>query len=263
MNRDAVQEIARERAIHGSRWENLHDGYFSSPVIAAPFIKTILHKIDRQHPEIVVDLGGGTGFVSSLLASESAGRNMEFLDIDHSDRQLDEAEKRHVRLLNRKIDEVSRGDINPDDRRMLLVMRSVLHYFGMEGLPGILKHIRGLARPGEYFIHQTACFEEMEGAGCLNLLYRLMGTGKQYTDRRRMCGFLESAGWKVEAVEPAPPLLLRSDELGIRYGLSQEQTAEIAKRVPAACPGRHDLFRLRGDGVFEAELRYMIYTCRA
>jgi hypothetical protein len=60
------------------------------------------------------------------------------------------------------------------------MMRSVLHYFGKDGLRPVLRHLRAQAKPGEYFIHQTASFERVRDANCLNNLYAMMRTQKWY-----------------------------------------------------------------------------------
>lgn len=263
MNNRSVNEIARESRIHGRKWDNLHDGYFSDPVVAAPFIDEVLKRIEKQPPEIMVDFGGGTGFISSLLSCTDVGSNILYVDIDHSARQLDEACKRNVCVMNRKIHEVKRLDITPEERSLFFLMRSVLHYFGQEGLSYILEHVRRQSRVGEYFIHQSASFEKRHEAHCLNLLYRLMKTDKWYPDRELMCRELEVSGWRVISVLPAPTLLLRSEDLMVRYGLTEKIIKDIIRAISTGFPSMPDIFRVKGDCAFDAELRYMIYTCLA
>ena len=41
----------------------MHGGYFSDPAIADPFIGFVQKAIDVSKPGVIVDLGGGTGFV--------------------------------------------------------------------------------------------------------------------------------------------------------------------------------------------------------
>ncbi len=263
MNNRAADEIAREEAVHGSRWETLHDGYFASPAVAAPFINTILKGIREACPATIADLGGGTGFVLTLLSRAPEADGMELIAVDNSARQLDEAAKRGIHLLRKGLEDVTRQDLCPDDQPLMLVMRSVIHYFGQDSMSRILRNIRTLARDGEYFIHQSASFLHAEEAGCLNLLYRLMGTKKWYPDRNFMCKALQGAGWHVDDILDAPTLMLKSDDLRLRYSLSSDNLKEIVQRITTEFPGMDAVFRTSGSDTFEAELKYAIYICRA
>ena len=63
-------QIARELNIHGESWDNLHGGYFSDPDIAAPLLNKVRELIQETSPEMIVDLGGGTGYLLSQLDAD-------------------------------------------------------------------------------------------------------------------------------------------------------------------------------------------------
>jgi hypothetical protein len=52
------RQIDRERDVHGTRWNTVHDGYFGDPAVAAPLIRTIRDQACRSKPSTIVDLGG-------------------------------------------------------------------------------------------------------------------------------------------------------------------------------------------------------------
>lgn len=263
MKNRATVEIAREEAIHGSRWESLHDGYFSSHTVASPFTDTIRKKIREARPGIIADLGGGTGFILTLLSHAPEAEGVEFIAVDNSARQLGEAAKRGIHLLQKGVEDVTRQDLSPGDRPLMLIMRSVIHYFGKDSMSRVLGNIRRIARDGEYFIHQSASFPNAEQADCLNLLYSLMGTQKWYPDRDFMCMALKNAGWRVDEIIDAPTLLLKSDDLRRRYSLTSDNVREIIQRISSEFPDMDEVFRTMGNNTFEAELKYAIYICRA
>jgi hypothetical protein len=98
-------------------------------------------------------------------------------------------------------------------------MRSVLHYFGKDGLIPVLSHIRNQAKTGEVFIHQTACFESAIEAQCINVLYREMDTPKWYPSINELRESMAITSWQVIDICSAPPLKLWSVELRQRYEL--------------------------------------------
>ena len=63
--------IGKEKGIHGPCCDSLHQGYFSDPHVAAAFNEKITEAVAHLHPGVIVDLGGGTGFLLREL-----GRNL-------------------------------------------------------------------------------------------------------------------------------------------------------------------------------------------
>jgi hypothetical protein len=152
---------------------------------------------------------------------------------------------------------------------MLLMMRSVLHYFGEHGLGPALSHLRSQAKGGERFVHQTACFEAEQGAACLNALYHKMRTGKSYPTAGQLHTHLTDAGWRPAdaaseraGTQPAPPLELTSRDLARRYGLSPGDVARIRAEMSEQFGQIPGVFELQ-PGAFTAWLHYRIWSCTA
>ncbi len=160
------------------------------------------------------------------------------------------------------VESFARAAAAPPGQRVLWIMRSVLHYAGETGLDPLLRHLRAQAVPGEFWVHQTACFERPEDAACLNALYRMMRTAKWYPTVADLRTRLAAAGWAVATIRPAPTLDLDSAELGIRYGLDARKMDAIRAELEKDFGRNNPAFHLRPDG-FRAELRYAVFVCRA
>ena len=170
--------IGTEKVVHGQRWGELHGGYFSNHSIARPLVETARGILARSPADVVVDLGGGTGFLLSQLASQGVGTAL--VDVDCSEPQLALTDKEGILRLCKSIMGFRRADIAARDKRLFFIMRSVLHYLGEKGLSTLLLHLRDQAEEGEFFVHQSASFDSEEEAACLNALYRHMRTHKWY-----------------------------------------------------------------------------------
>jgi hypothetical protein len=256
------EQINREIKAHGQQWNSMHEGYFSDPIIAIPFIEKIIHYLSGSDTEVIVDLGGGTGFILHELIAKGATANMISINLDCSISQLDAMEKRSVLCINSLISDFSRNDLIVFSKRIFFIMRSVLHYFGREGLVPVLRHIRNQARKGEMFIHQTACFESPVEARCMNILYEEMGTPKWYPSISELCESMAKANWQMIDICAAPPLKLSSVELGQRYGLDGQVMAKICGRVIEEFGEIENVFQRVPEG-FVAYLHYRICAVRA
>ena len=250
-----------EQAVHGAPWGQLHGGYFSDPEVARPLVAAVRDVARETGPDRIVDLGGGTGFLlGQLRAAGLAGVSLAVLD--DSAPQLAEAEKNGWACVRGSVDAFRRAEVAPGGRRVLWIMRSVLHYAGAAGLDPLLRHLRAQAEAGEFWVHQTACFERAEDAACLNALYRRMRTAKWYPTTADLQARLAAAGWPAATIRPAPTLDLDSAELGLRYGLDARELAAIRAEMQAEFGPNASAFHLRPDG-FRAELRYAVFVCRA
>lgn len=248
--------------MHGASWAQVHGGYFSDPKVARPLVEVVRGVWAEARPEVVVDLGGGTGFLLSQLRLAGLGEGALLMVLDGSDAQLAEAGKTGLACVRGAVETFRRADVVPAGRRALFLMRSVLHYAGENGLDPLLRHLRAQMDAGEFWVHQTACFERREDADVLNALYRRMRTGKWYPTRADLETRLAAADWTVHAVRPAPTLALASAELGRRYGLDAAALRLIRDEMDAEFGTRSDVFRLSPEG-FQADLRYQTLVCRA
>jgi hypothetical protein len=135
------EQINREIGVHGQQWNSLHDGYFSDSIIARPLVETIIKYLAVSDTNVLIDLGGGTGFILNELISRGATKNINLINMDCSSTQLEVMEKKGISCINGFISDFTRNDLPASDKRLFFIMRSVLHYFGKDGLIPILRHI--------------------------------------------------------------------------------------------------------------------------
>lgn len=256
------EEYCREIGVYGKEWEKIHGGYFSDLTVAACLIRKVDEAIEALRPQVIVDLGGGTGFLLEELMKKRSQTDLRMVAVDVSNTQLCGIRNPAISRVLCSIDRVRREDLDEESRRFLFIVRSVLHYFGKDGLPQVLKHLRSQMRKGEIFVHQTACFESHDAARCLNTIYQEMRTGKWYPTVQELSSLLENAGWQITAIAPAPKLPLTSEELSLRYGLSRSEAARICRVTLEEYGEMDDVFCARQDG-FCAYLHYRIFTCVA
>lgn len=255
--------IDPETSIYGAEWNELHGGYFSDPTIAASLLKMVGEAVTASSPEVVVDLGGGTGFLLSQLIEQGlVPAETRLIDLDCSERQLSVAKHDRICSVRCALDDFRRCNVAQGAERLLFMMRSVLHYSGREGLAPMLRHIRDQANDGEFFVHQTACFVNKEEADCLNVLYQRIPTAKWYPTIEELSLRLAMAGWSLDSVSPAPTLELTSDDLAKRYSLNGRDITGIREELCARFGGMEQVFRPVESG-FRAYLPYRIYVCVA
>lgn len=258
---DEQKNIDREAVVHGVRWNSLHDGYFSDARVAKPLIEAVLLAADVGRPDIIADLGGGTGFVLKLISSNDLCKNNRLVNVDISPEQLAQCDIA-IERFNKPVSHITRSDLKAEEGNLMLLMRSMLHYFGKEGLVPLLGHLRLQLRKEELLVHQTACFESQRDAQCLNLLYEGMRTDKWYPSLAELREILKMNGWHVVDVKSAPPLTLTSSELAERYQLTREDIAGIRKKQMGSFGAKEGVFMPSPEG-FTAWLHYFIFTCRA
>lgn len=252
-----------EAAYYGSRWEGAHQGYFSDPRAAEPLLRAALKAISAARPDVVADLGGGTGFLLRRLIERCGRQAACFVNVDGSRAQLDQVQDGGFLCLPCRVQDLCREDLIMDgDGTLMFCMRSLLHYFGSEGLRPLLRHLRRQMRPGEYFVHQTACFQEKEGRDALNRLYRGMGTGKWYPLAGELERALAGEGWLVGSVTAAPCLVLTRRELAERYRVGEEAMDALEEEIKVECGTVRGAFE-PAPGGFTAYLHYSVFTCRA
>jgi SAM-dependent methyltransferase len=240
----------------------MHGGYFSDLSIAAPFIDILLKVIDISRPRVIVDMGGGTGFLLRELIKRRIDSRIHLVNLDISQKQLAISQHDRIMPINKAFDTFRRKDTQMLDRRFLFMMRSALHYHGEDGLMPALRLLRFQMKRGEFFVHQTACFINDWDARCLNGLYDYVGTDKWYPTAEYLCRYLKEAGWSIKSIVPAPALPLTSQDLGKRYGLGKRRLSEIRYELMKNFAERKGIFELTPDG-FYTYLHYRIFTCVA
>jgi len=256
------EHIDRETDIHGEHWDALHQGYFSDSEIACPLIDKIEDAIRESRPEVIVDLGGGTGFLLNQILSRGLKGGIRLVNLDCSGAQLKMALSLGLNVLQCSIDRFRRNDIDSEATRFLYIMRSVLHYYGKTGLIPTLRHIRSQASEGELFVHQTASFANTAEAACMNLIYEKMRTGKWYPTVGKLFDCLTTTGWSVRSVSSTGTLSLTSKELARRYKLNEREVGDICDEITKKFGETGKVFSLC-EGGFCAYLPYHIYVCVA
>jgi hypothetical protein len=257
-----TDQIKNEEGVHGTNWDAVHGRYFSDPLVAAPLVQKIKDLASKSGTEVIVDLGGGTGFLLSQLLAAGIDARVSLVNLDDSATQLAAAIKTGVSCIRGSVDLFLRQEVGPQEKRFLFIMRSVLHYFGEEGLRPVLRHLRAQAKPGEYFIHQTASFFRQQDADCLNELYQIMRTRKWYPTVDFLCKCLRAEGWQVLEVLPVLPLHLTCNDLMQRYHIDRKDVLHISDRLSINSVVSDKVFKKTGDG-FCAFLYYWIYVCTA
>jgi hypothetical protein len=254
------EQTKEKEGVYGKRWNTLHGGYFSDPAVAAPLVQKIQELACQSRPDIIIDLGGGSGCVLSQLISAGLECEASLVNLDDSATQLDVARDAGLSCVRGSVDSFSRPDVGFEHGHFLFIMRSVLHYFGEHGLRPVLRHLRAQAKAGEFFVHQTASFGLLQDANCLNELYRMMRTQKWYPTVDFLCECLRAEGWRVVEVLPGLPLPLTSADLIKRYDLDRADILRIRDRLSQNFRVSEEVFKKEGD-TFCAFLHYWIYVC--
>lgn len=258
----AYAGIERERAVQGPAWDSVHLGYFSDPRTAGTLVGAARRRAAESRPETIADIGGGTGFILGELARSGLDPAVDLVNLDISTAQLAAVRHRRIRRIVGSIDSFRRKDLAAGDGEILFLMRSVLHYLGREKLEPALSHIRSQMKRGEYFIHQSACFEDPAAAGCLSAIYAKMGTIKRYPAAGELAEKLAEAGFTVRERLACPALVLASADLGSRYGLGPAEMDRIGGEVAGEFGVRAGVFEA-GTAGWTAWLHYRIFITRA
>ena len=256
------ESVKKEMKIHGQRWESFHHHYFSDEKVVQPLTEAIFRAIEATRPDAIADLGGGTGFLQRDLLRRRPLPGVRLVNVDVSEMQLSACNDERIAPIQVSAASVARRDLVAEDRRLLLVARSILHYFGNSDLLPLLCHLRGQLCEGELFVHQSACFADEGNAKCLNRIYEMMETEKWYFTIDELEDALGKAGFSLCEVRAAAPLQLDSCDLAERYGLSAELVASIREEVGREFGQRPGVFTSSGEE-FTAWLHYHIFTCRA
>lgn len=255
-----IGNTENEQKLYGEAWNKAFNGYFSDPRIAAPLVRAVVDVVEASSPMVITDLGGGTGFLLSEIAgSMNPGNAARLVCVDEAAVQLDDCPD-GIDTLDCTVENIERSQLTRDGERLLLCMRSVLHYFGESGLRPLLAHLRSLLEHGECFIHQTICIEDERDRETANLLYLRMDTGKWYPSVVGLTEALEQEGFRVVSTVPAMPLVLTQAELEERYGVGHDRMKEIRRELQGL--PRSSALVEQEDG-FSIRLDYTVMSCTA
>jgi len=267
MEQNRPAEVAKETNIHGSIWNKIHSGYFSSPEKAATLLDMIKKTVVQYKPKVIVDLGAGTGTVLHWLSEILNQPKPKLIAMDISDAQLvviEELYPDQIIPLKDSFTNFDRNNIKPlADSSTLFISRSTFHYVGEEFFSVLIRHIRNQMNTGEHLIHQTACFANANDAQLLNDLYALMHSAKWYPSLDLMKQVFEKNRFKLEQIVPAPALPLKSSDLQIRYALTEKQIFEIINMATNNYQNADNKVFISNSNSFTAYLHYYCMHCVA
>jgi hypothetical protein len=254
--------VEREARVHGKLWGTYYQGYFSDKRAAKDYVAAIIRVAHEFKPSAIVDLGGGTGFILEQLVEAGIADDIRLVNMDASDAQL--AMCNHPRLTPWKgtIQSLQRADIVAETGSLMLICRSVLHYGGIARQKPWLTHLRDQMKPGEWFVHQSGCSDDIEAALALDVLFEMMGVDKWVPPRGLFLGLLAEAKIQVTDDFPMPPLIMPSDDMALRYGLTSDSLDTIKAGLLRTCANRPDLFKPTPSG-FTFNFPYRVFACKA
>jgi len=256
-----IGNTQNEQKLYGKTWNTAFGGYFADPEIASPLVRAVIEAVEVSNPSVIADLGGGTGFLLSEIGrSLGSDRSPSLVCVDEAAAQLDDCPD-GILTLNCPVESVERSQLTGEDDPLMMCMRSVLHYFGEDSLRPALAHLRSLLAPGEYFVNQDICLEDVGDQAVANLLYLRMNTGKWYPTVDGLVGALESEGFRVVSCAPATTLCLSGPELEERYGIGRRQMEKIGRELERHSPSSRVF--VRGEKAFTICLDYKVMTCVA
>lgn len=253
--------LEKEINIHGKRWQTMHDGYFTNCEIALPFVDAVSNEVQRFRPNVITDLGGGTGFILSELIKKHPADQIKYINLDISSEQLSECRNDKICSLQFSATDITRRELAQNAESLMLIMRSLMHYLGAGRIIPFLKHLREQMTQGEPMVHQTACYEYGKDADCANHLYSMMHTDKWYPTVDRLAQILGENGWQVTDCRPAPSLRMTSRDLAERYALSPSDIANINGSMSKKFD--NPAVFVCENSEFTAFLHYRIFTCTA
>ena len=110
----AVQSVLRESGVHGQRWAEVFDGYFSDADVAGPLLDAVEKAIDVGKPDVLADLGGGTGFLLAQLLRRGL-QKVRLVDVDLSEKQLSVCANGGIVKLQSPLNQVTRRQLLAGD----------------------------------------------------------------------------------------------------------------------------------------------------
>lgn len=253
----------KEQKLYGRNWNTVHGGYFADPLIASPLVEAILDAAYAVRPAVIADLGGATGFLLSEVESKiDLSPPPKLVCVDAARAQLDCCPD-PISTLECEIEDVERGMLVEPGKKLMLCMRSVLHYRGAGVLDSKLLRFRSMLEPGEYLVHQTICFPSEIDASVGNLLYERMKTGKWFPTAGFLMDSLKRVGFEIIETRPAAPIALTSTELEKRYDIDHDTMMSIGEEMERRCGGQLSTVYQRSRTGFTAYLEYVVMTCVA
>jgi SAM-dependent methyltransferase len=253
--------VNRETGVHGAQWGGQYEGYFGSRKKAQQLIEAIEQCADATTPTVIVDLGGGTGFLlDELIQRQRIPSTARLINMDLSERQLEQVRHPRIMTLQNSFMEFLRQDVATGDDTLMLFTRSTLHYAGVLGQLPTLRHIREQLLPGECFIQQTLAIDEPEDALLVDELIERMHSSKWITPFNALIRNCRRVGFDVIQWTDAPVLNITDTEFSARYHVPVQEMQQIRDILQKAYAER-TVWSVNEHG-FVMHLPYKIVACR-
>ena len=161
----------------------------------------LLHQLPISSGEVVVDAGGGTGALATLLSERHPGAEVVLLELPEVvDAWRAAAPASRVRGVG--VDLFEPWPLMAD----VVVLARVLHDWDNARATRLLGHVRAALRPGGRVVVLEMLLDEQGHGGGLCDLHLLAVTGGQERTRRQFEHLFSQAGLRLERVEPTPAL---------------------------------------------------------
>ena len=256
------QTVAREIHIHGERWAQLYDGYFSDTRVAREYVAAIIRTALAHPPAAIVDLGGGTGFILEQLVAEGIPEDVRLVNMDESASQLAMCRHPRIKTLAGAIQSFRREEIVKSGERLMVVCRSALHYGGIARQKPWLALVRAQMQAGEWFVHQSGCANDIDGALALDILFEMAGVDKWVPHKAALTRLLQQAKFDIVEDFAMLPLKMPAAVLKMRYQLTPQTLADIEAELRRICARRPDLLAFTPAG-FIFNFPYRVFVCQA
>jgi len=254
------QSFCREESFYGAQWGRRYGGYFSDPDVAGPLIERLLNELERRPLDVIIDLGGGTGFILDQLSAFPLPAGVRCVNLEPSLAQLQCVSNPRIEKLQISILDFNRRMLDPCPQGVLFCSRSTLHYFGIMNLDSALHHLAAQMLPGESLIHQSLCCGGIEDALFLGELMNQLGSGKWVLPAESLGRAIAKHGFKIEYILPAAALEMSCAEMSARYRRSREDVERLVAGLAADYPLSRLVFA-GGQGLTVAA-PYSIFGCR-
>lgn len=248
--------------VYGRAWREVYGGYFIKTDVLRAMVDPVIGIVQQVHPDMIVDLGGGTGLLlEALIADPRLPAEMKLTNVDMSSEQLAACSNERIVNIHARIDELPSEPFATSAGRRLWMMRAVLHYFGREGFVPVLERLRSYQQQGEYFIHQTVSSDSARHMECMNQLFA--PTEKWFPTEQEMITAAEQSGWQVERVLPAPTLPIWRKAIARRYEIADQVMDKIARSLREHYGSVEGMIKFTEGLDFKIDLPFLIYVCRA
>jgi len=225
-----------EKNMHGSKWEKTLNGVFFDSNISSPFINFIINAIDKNIPDVIADIGGGTGFLLDQLIKngiDNIKKDIKLINIDVSKAQVADIINKRIIGYQASATNFTRSFFDKsDDQKITLIMRYVLHYFGSKKIKNALTNIRSQMKEGELLIHHTLCTDTEEDGVVINYFFQNFAgiyneSHKRIPSFKQIVELLNSSGFITTDIKIAEIELYTQNLLVSRYKITEEDIGKI------------------------------------